>query len=44
LEPKHANDDQPQSAEWQRDLINRLAFASLKEQRKARRWSIFSSY
>lgn len=27
--------------EWQRDIINRLAFASLNEQRRARRWGIF---
>ncbi len=26
---------------WERDLVNRLAFASLNEQRRARRWSIF---
>ena len=26
---------------WQRDIINRLAFATLNEQRRARRWSIF---
>jgi protease-4 len=26
---------------WERDLINRLAFAALNEQRKARRWNIF---
>ena len=25
---------------WQQDLVNRLAFASLNEQRRARRWSI----
>jgi len=29
------------SDEWQRDIINRLAFASLNEQRRSRRWSIF---
>ena len=29
-----------ESAQWQQDLINRLAFASLNEQRRARRWSI----
>jgi len=28
-------------ADWNRDLINRLAFAALTEQRRARRWSIF---
>ena len=26
---------------WEQDLLNRLAFASLNEQRRARRWSIF---
>ncbi|MDH4273586.1 MAG: S49 family peptidase [Gammaproteobacteria bacterium] len=26
---------------WERDLVNRLAFASLNEQRRARRWSVF---
>ena len=29
-----------QDAAWQQDLVNRLAFASLNEQRRARRWSI----
>ena len=27
--------------EWQADVINRLAFAALNEQRRSRRWSIF---
>jgi protease-4 len=27
--------------QWERELINRLSFASLAEQRRARRWSIF---
>jgi protease-4 len=31
-------------AGWERDLINRLAFAALKEQRRARRWSIFFKF
>jgi protease-4 len=26
---------------WERDILNRLAFATLNEQRRARRWSIF---
>lgn len=26
---------------WERDVLNRLAFASLNEQRRARRWGIF---
>jgi len=29
------------SRQWERELINRLSFASLAEQRRARRWSIF---
>ncbi len=29
------------SGEWERDVLNRLAFASLNEQRRARRWGIF---
>jgi protease-4 len=27
--------------EWERDTLNRLAFAALNEQRRARRWSVF---
>lgn len=29
------------SAHWERDLLERLSFASLTEQRRARRWGIF---
>ncbi|MCP4041135.1 MAG: signal peptide peptidase SppA [Gammaproteobacteria bacterium] len=29
---------------WERDLIDRLAFASLTEQRRARRWGIFFKF
>jgi protease-4 len=29
------------NSDWQRDLVNRLAFASLNEQRRTRRWNIF---
>lgn len=32
---------QGQDENWERDTINRLAFAALNEQRRARRWSIF---
>ena len=38
------NDNPNGSPEWQQDLINRLAFASLKEQRTARRWGIFFKF
>jgi protease-4 len=43
METQHHSDEQDktQSTEWQRDMINRLAFSSLKEQRTARRWGIF---
>jgi protease-4 len=41
MEPTQENDTQKQTGDWQKDLINRLAFSSLKEQRTARRWSIF---
>ncbi len=33
--------DEKNSSEWERDVLNRLAFASLNEQRRARRWGIF---
>ena len=29
------------SEEWSRDVINRLAFSALEEQRRTRRWNIF---
>lgn len=43
MEIKHhsGEQDKTQSEDWQRDMINRLAFSSLKEQRAARRWGIF---
>ena len=43
METQHHSDEQDKtpSTEWQRDMINRLAFSSLKEQRAARRWGIF---
>ncbi len=31
----------PKTDSWERDVINRLAFAALAEQRRARRWGIF---
>ena len=33
--------DKAADNDWNRDLINRLAFAALNEQRRARRWSVF---
>ena len=42
----HQNPDQktanpPQSSGWQQELINRLAFSAVNEQKRARRWGIF---
>jgi len=34
-------DAEKNSPGWERDLVNRLAFAALNEQRKTRRWNIF---
>ncbi len=31
----------PGDRDWERDVVNRLAFAALNEQRRARRWNIF---
>lgn len=31
----------PGRGEWERDLVNRLAFAALNEQRRSRRWNVF---
>lgn len=38
-----SSDDQARRGddEWHRDLVNRLAFASLNEQRRTRRWNVF---
>lgn len=44
---QHDNVVPPQSAveaSWERDLINRLSFASLAEQRRSRRWGIFFKF
>ncbi len=38
-EIKEGNDNR--GTAWERDLINRLSFASLAEQQRARRWNIF---
>jgi protease-4 len=34
----------PDTVSWERDLLNRLAFAALVEQRRARRWGIFFKF
>jgi protease-4 len=36
-----ANTSATSDPNWERDVLNRLAFASLNEQRRARRWGIF---
>lgn len=41
MESNQDNYTESKNGDWQRDLIDRLAFSSLKEQRTARRWSIF---
>jgi protease-4 len=33
--------NEEKSPEWERDVINKLAFAALNEQRRSRRWGIF---
>lgn len=38
---KKATEKQQTEAEWERELLNRLAFASLNEQRRSRRWNVF---
>ncbi len=35
------SNDSQDKGDWERDLINRLAFAALNEQRRSRRWGIF---
>ncbi len=35
------NDEKGRSGQWERELLERLAFAALTEQRRARRWGIF---
>ncbi len=36
--PSESNNDNPK---WQEEIVNRLAFAALNEQRRSRRWNIF---
>lgn len=36
--------DENTPPKWERDLINRLSFAALAEQRRARRWGIFFKF
>jgi protease-4 len=43
---KDANSSKSGSSDesWNRDLVNRLAFAAVDEQRRARRWSVFFKF
>ena len=43
---KDANSNKSGSSDesWNRDLVNRLAFAAVDEQRRARRWSVFFKF
>lgn len=41
LEPNSTDSSRSSSENWERHVLNRLAFATLNEQRRARRWSIF---
>lgn len=36
-----SDNDGDKKRDWERDLINRLSFASLNEQRRTRRWNVF---
>jgi len=40
-QPAHASSKEQPDTEWSRDVLSRLAFSALNEQRRARRWSIF---
>ena len=40
----HAPAERQPEQKWERELLSRLAFASLSEQRRARRWGIFFKF
>lgn len=40
-EPASAPDKKTEEANWEKDTLNRLAFAAINEQRRSRRWSVF---
>jgi protease-4 len=42
--PDQKTDTQGQSGQWQQELINRLAFAAVNEQKRSRRWGIFFKF
>ncbi len=39
--PIGSHSDKEHDDKWQKDIINRLAFAAINEQKRTRRWSIF---
>jgi protease-4 len=41
---EHKSGQRDGDAGWERDTLNRLAFAALNEQRRARRWSVFFKF
>lgn len=40
-EPRNQNEQDQKESDWQRQTIEKLAFSAIKEQRRARHWSIF---
>ena len=42
--PVQKTGKQEQTSEWQQDVINRLAFAAVNEQKRTRRWGIFFKF
>ncbi|MGI9320745.1 MAG: S49 family peptidase, partial [Thiogranum sp.] len=42
--PDQKTDAQGHSGQWQQELINRLAFAAVNEQKRGRRWGIFFKF
>ena len=42
--PEQESAQQEQSSEWQQELINRLAFSAVNEQKRTRRWGIFFKF
>ena len=42
--PEQETAQQEQSSEWQQELINRLAFSAVNEQKRTRRWGIFFKF
>jgi len=42
--PEQKTAEQAKSGEWQQELINRLAFSAVNEQKRTRRWGIFFKF